>query len=1109
MSLVGREAELQFLHRILGETHKGNTNVVLLSGEPGIGKTAILRSFSESIDKQVFSEIRSCCALGTTEFSDTLYSKIVADCPKIQTGIVNNGFTPVNDVIDHFPPLTNSDDHYEAGIGDFSRILEMLVYAARLRPVVIILDDIHHIDETSLQLFSHLALTLHDVPVCMIAAYRPSEIEKSVSRSAFEIIKRRALNLEVRSLSTKAIRELLEGAMPINEGEEQLEELRKLTGGNPKLIREYQQSIAADEVSTSPNAILRITPGISIAINARLHELSLHDRSLLACAAVIGGSFEQEVAIKLAEIDRSEALKTFDQFEMRGYIRLSSPGQFEFNPGLLREVLYHELLPDVRASLHHRIAIILKALSADGAEDFQERIAHHLLKSREPDAVEEALENASRAGRQFLRVGNYAKASEMFALALDAARRCSTQKEGRLCDQLTEYGEALNEMGDLAGAEDLFREAVACAERMGEPERICEFALKVPDYHWPLPGHSSALAILLCERALMLVDNPGLKARLASRLAAELSYDRSQEERSSALIALSMEIAGNFEEDSALALHVLRFRDCTLRHPDDVEERLTNAAEMSRIAREMGDHLSLWEASTVRIVSFFKLGRPNESDREFQIIEETTKMIRRPLYRAFHFFTLASRASFFGRFDDCQRLFDQGRHAVIEEKLPDISARCWPLLIIPYFEDERLPELDSIANDDWASRYSQSLSDQAARCWLNACLGRRFEARMQLEHLAIDNFAELRSSADFLAGGVMLAATCLRIGNVLHHAASLYDLLLPYADRNAVLGQVAYLGSVSFCLGRLANALSNRNDAIRHFQVAMQRHSQMEARPWSLYAAYELADMLLKDENRERRQYASALLSQIKAEVGSRAMGFLTKRVAGLWAGDSNSSPGLVNDESILAERSFLYGNPEPDATGALKTVGVFRKVDKLWTLTYRGRTAQIRDRKGLTLISLLMSKPQESIHVSVLAGAIGGAHSSTDKIVEGFEASDLGAMIDPEAKRSYQTRVRELRQELNEATSNNDLGRVESLEQELRFLMRELARAVGLYGRDRASVSSNERARLRVTNAIRSAISEVSLHHPALASHLGISIRTGLFCAYRPNPDSSVHWEL
>jgi hypothetical protein len=873
-----------------------------------------------------------------------------------------------------------------------------------------------------------------------------------------------------------------------------LQELKELTGGNPKLIIECRPLLDAGGSLALPNLLAPIPPGVSIAINERLGALSPLERHLLACASVIGATFDHELAIDVAEIDRSAASKTLSDAEMRGFIRPSGLGRLAFKPGLLGHVLYQELPPDVRASIHHRIALRLKDLAVRSGDDSQEAIARHLLMSREPGAIEEALQFASRAGRRFLRIGNYAKASEMFALAIDATRHSRAGSETELCDRLIEYGESLNEMGNLLAAEEVFREATTLAERLGDAARICELALKVPDYHWPLPGYCSALAVLLCERALKLVDSPALKARLAGRLAAELSYDPSQTSRCSELIGFAREIAEK-EQNPDLTLRILRYRDCTMRHPDHLEERVANAAEMSRMARELGDHIALWEACSARIVSFLALGRLNESEREFQILEQITKMIRRPLYRAFHLLSLANRAALFGRLPECERLFDRARSDVVITDNPRILARIWPVVIIPYLENDRIGELDSMANAVLANGHSESPAEQALRCWLNARLGRHFEVRTQLHRFAVNNFSDLRSSPDFLMGAVALAAACLKVGNVSHHAARLYDLLLPYADLDVVFGQIAYLGSVSYCLGRLANLLSNREDALSHFKAASERHSQMEARPWSLYAAAELAGMLLKDDKRERRQYASTMLSQIKTEAVARDLAFLEKKVAELWSTDEYQSSRAL-DQDAIAEKALPPANSNRPVGSLGAIIGVFRKIDRYWTITYEGQTTRTKDRKGLTLISLLMSKPHEAIHVSQLAGSINSAHNSSEDAIEGFEPTDLGAMIDPEAKQAYQARARELRQELNEAKSLNDLGRIESLEQELRFLTRELARAVGLYGRDRANISSNERARLRVTNAIRSAISAVSIHHPLLANHLETSIRTGLSCS-------------
>ncbi len=116
--------------------------------------------------------------------------------------------------------------------------------------------------------------------------------------------------------------------------------------------------------------------------------------------------------------------------------------------------------------------------------------------------------------------------------------------------------------------------------------------------------------------------------------------------------------------------------------------------------------------------------------------------------------------------------------------------------------------------------------------------------------------------------------------------------------------------------------------------------------------------------------------------------------------------------------------------------------------------------------------------------------------------------MLDQEAKRSYRERARELHEELEEAHRFNDAGRAERIEQELRFLTRELARAIGLFGQDRLNGSSGERARLRVTFAIKSAINKIASNHFTLARHLESSIKTGRFCTYRPDAED-LHWEL
>ena len=120
---------------------------------------------------------------------------------------------------------------------------------------------------------------------------------------------------------------------------------------------------------------------------------------------------------------------------------------------------------------------------------------------------------------------------------------------------------------------------------------------------------------------------------------------------------------------------------------------------------------------------------------------------------------------------------------------------------------------------------------------------------------------------------------------------------------------------------------------------------------------------------------------------------------------------------------------------------------------------------------------------------------------------SDTGPVLDEQAKRAYRARLRELEDDLAEATSWGDSVRAARARQEMQFLTGQLAAAVGLGGRARKPGSPAERARVNITRAIRGALSRIRGHSPALAGHLDATIHTGTFCAYTPDPRAPVTW--
>ncbi len=164
---------------------------------------------------------------------------------------------------------------------------------------------------------------------------------------------------------------------------------------------------------------------------------------------------------------------------------------------------------------------------------------------------------------------------------------------------------------------------------------------------------------------------------------------------------------------------------------------------------------------------------------------------------------------------------------------------------------------------------------------------------------------------------------------------------------------------------------------------------------------------------------------------------------------------------------------------------------------------------KGFSVIHHLLSRPREVVSALELGGLLDGASSISAGSPTAIDFGDAGPMLDAESKKQYRLRLEELEADLDAARRFNDIGRVEQLSDEMEFLEAEMRRAVGLSQRDRKASSTSERARIRITNAIRAAVSRIETHHPTLGAHLKLSIKTGAVCSYRPDPAVEIKWKL
>ncbi|MDX6701111.1 MAG: hypothetical protein QOF26_1337, partial [Baekduia sp.] len=363
-------------------------------------------------------------------------------------------------------------------------------------------------------------------------------------------------------------------------------------------------------------------------------------------------------------------------------------------------------------------------------------------------------------------------------------------------------------------------------------------------------------------------------------------------------------------------------------------------------------------------------------------------------------------------------------------------------------------------------------------------------------------------------------------------AEVLYEKLLPCAGQ-VVFSGVSAWGCVDHHLGAVASVLGRYTDAEEHMRSAAAANAELRAPIWDARTELATARLLLLRDGAEDRERGRAMLERAAAAAQRLGSATLARRAAGLLGYERALSAlpiQVMPNPGARAARTPVPAPPpvapEPSrapAPGGARGPGggqnaTLRLEGEIWTVTGADALVRLKDRKGLQYLASLLERPEVEIHAIDLvagpadatargSGAAAAARGNGDVAVS--DGGDAGEMLDAEAKAAYRERVLELREELEEAERFHDVERASRLREELDFIGQELARAVGLGGRDRRASSAAERARVNVTRAIRGAVRAIAEHDARLGHHLERSVRTGIFCAYQPGPAGPDSWHI
>lgn len=1085
----------------------GRGRLFLIAGEPGIGKTMLTEQLAGHALERGCRVLWGRCwegggAPAYWPWTQLLRPLIEERSEDIRAGAADlDRLFPALDVSTGAGPDPSAQSA-AARFRLFAAVTALLKRASSVQPLLTVLDDLHAADPASLLLLRFVARDLRGQGSLVIATYRDIEAQRraDVAEALGELI-REGPSIRLRGFGRAEVRRFMESLTGTAAAEDDVSRMGEATGGNPLFIREMVRLMGSD---AAPGRGWRpaISEGVRSVIHKRLASLDANASQILSVAAVVGQDFEVPLVEQVSSFHLSDILQSLAQAERSELVMRASgsPTAFRFSHGLVREVLYDDLPIEVRRELHGKVGAAIERLHGEDLSPRLAELAYHYSEVTGSDAAARAVEYACRAGGQAVDSYAYEEAALQYRRALEALQFAVPDERLR-CELLLRLGGAQARAGDYQQAKETFVRAAEIARRLGAPEQLARAALGF--------GEPQVEAGLVDQKLLALLqealdglspDDSALRARVLARISLELTFSNENAPREF-LSRQALEMARRLGDVTAVAI-ACRARWMALWGPDGLEERSALSEEILSLARETGDRELELAGQARRITCFTESGDIRTADANIAAHARLAAELRMPYHEWVAATLHAGRALLDGSFEVAEELAEKAT-SLLPGRSNASSARLNQLTPIRW-EQGRLGEL----REAWKGIVEQFPQAGFARGWLclaDAELGREDDSRRGFRS-QVEELPGLPRDGLWLPTVAVASLAADQLDDA-DAAAIVYPLLLPYAGRAIVIPMphpVMCFGSASLYLGLLATVMSHWEVAVDHFESALRANTRMEATAFLARTRYEYARMLIRRGRAADRSLALSLLDQAEA----------TSRVLGMAALSRNCARlrELLAGTAVAAEQAEATATPEAGGKN------VFRKEGDYWTVVYEGSLVRLRDSKGLRYLARLLADPGREFHVIDLEGeqsrgapAVSGPgqRSAAAELEVRPDLGDAGKLLDARAKAEYKARLQELEAELEEAEAWADPERAARAREERDLLVAELARAVGLGGRDRRAASHAERARLNVTRAIKAALTNIDRSQPALGRHLRSTIRTGTYCSYSPDPRIPIDWNL
>ncbi len=427
---VGRDAELDALRGACDDAVSGRSRLVLVLGEPGIGKTRLVEEvtgyaavrgaqvcwghcYEGEVGVPYLPFVEAFRSYVRGHDDDRLLAELGNEAPEIAT--------LVSELRQRFPdiPVPTALDGDAERLRLFDGVATFLGNAAREHPIVIVLDDLHWADKPTLLMLQYLARNLHHERVAIIGTYRDVDLDRQHPLAdTIAALRRERLyeRIVLRGLTRDSVKDLIEAIGGQETPELFADTIYRATEGNPFFVAEILrhlvdtgalQFVGGRWTGTAESVAENLPEGVREVIGRRLSRLSDDANAMLTVAAAMPGGFSLPIVGAVTGTSEDRVLDLLDEALEAQVVRERSQraGTYEFAHALIRQTLYGELSTPRRVRLHRQIGEALEGLPGATADSQLPELAYHWFQAAPSGHVEKAVDYAKRAGDRAARRG--------------------------------------------------------------------------------------------------------------------------------------------------------------------------------------------------------------------------------------------------------------------------------------------------------------------------------------------------------------------------------------------------------------------------------------------------------------------------------------------------------------------------------------------------------------------------------------------------------------------------------------------------------------------------------------------------------------------------------